>query len=191
MPDLNKVVRAQRKDKIIPKQTEIDALVNAYKSGLSTTQLANTFNIPKSRARRILLESGTKLRGLSESILMVIPSRRSIKGIKKGPMTKESKALLSKRRLEWGDKNAKGTRIATNGYLIYTRGPNLMRGVHVVVMETHIGRRLHKHEVVHHIDENKLNNDLSNLQLMTRSEHTSLHRVKNPYNSHAIKNARL
>ena len=40
---------------------------------------------------------------------------------------------------------------------------------------------------VHHIDENKLNNDISNLTLLTHSEHTILHKTgeKNPfYNKH-------
>jgi len=33
-------------------------------------------------------------------------------------------------------------------------------------------------EVVHHIDHNRSNNELNNLQLMTRSEHTRLHRLE-------------
>ena len=43
-------------------------------------------------------------------------------------------------------------------------------------MELHIGRRLHPGECVHHIDGNRLNNDLANLQLMDHGEHSSLHR---------------
>lgn len=42
-------------------------------------------------------------------------------------------------------------------------------------MEKIIGRRLFANEVVHHKDENKLNNDINNLQLMTRSEHAAHH----------------
>lgn len=49
---------------------------------------------------------------------------------------------------------------------------------HRWVMERHIGRLLNDDEVVHHIDENRFNNDLSNLQLMTRREHTKLHNDK-------------
>lgn len=48
--------------------------------------------------------------------------------------------------------------------------------VHRLVVEEHIGRRLSSDEIVHHIDGNKLNNDISNLQVMTRGEHSSLHR---------------
>jgi len=32
-----------------------------------------------------------------------------------------------------------------------------------------------KHEVIHHIDEDPFNNELGNLQLMTKSEHNVLH----------------
>lgn len=46
---------------------------------------------------------------------------------------------------------------------------------HRVVMENSINRLLTKSEVVHHKDENKKNNDLSNLELMERSEHNRLH----------------
>lgn len=43
---------------------------------------------------------------------------------------------------------------------------------HRVVMESHIGRYLTKQEVVHHIDENPSNNDISNLRLYaTQAEH--------------------
>lgn len=72
--------------------------------------------------------------------------------------------------------NAKGTRISTNGYHEFTTGSNEGRSVHIVLMEEKIGRRLAPNEVVHHIDHDKLNNEISNLQLMTRAAHTSLHR---------------
>lgn len=46
---------------------------------------------------------------------------------------------------------------------------------HRLVMERHIGRYLSEDEVVHHKDRNRLNNDISNLQLMTIAEHSRLH----------------
>ena len=46
---------------------------------------------------------------------------------------------------------------------------------HRYVMEVHLGRALAKNEIVHHIDGDKLNNDIDNLQLMTRSERTQLY----------------
>ncbi len=51
---------------------------------------------------------------------------------------------------------------------------------HTVVMENHLGRTLKKGkkgggEVVHHIDGDKLNNDVENLDVMTVEEHNKCH----------------
>ena len=42
-------------------------------------------------------------------------------------------------------------------------------------MELKIGRKLFINECVHHIDGDTLNNDINNLLLVTRSEHTIAH----------------
>lgn len=47
---------------------------------------------------------------------------------------------------------------------------------HRLIAEDMIGRALTSKEIVHHIDGNKQNNDPSNLQIMSRSEHVKLHR---------------
>ena len=44
------------------------------------------------------------------------------------------------------------------------------------VMELHIGRRLLPDEVVHHKNENKLDNRLENLELTTFADHSVMHR---------------
>lgn len=49
---------------------------------------------------------------------------------------------------------------------------------HRLIMEKHIGRPLMPHEAVHHIDENKLNNNIKNLLLITKSEHAKIHNPK-------------
>jgi len=38
-------------------------------------------------------------------------------------------------------------------------------------MELHLGRKLSTDEHVHHIDGNKLNNDIQNLTILSRSDH--------------------
>lgn len=55
----------------------------------------------------------------------------------------------------------------TNGCVYYHR--------HLVSMRE--GRWLNADEHVHHIDDNSLNNELSNLQILSRSEHTRVHRA--------------
>ncbi|MGE7843906.1 HNH endonuclease [Lysinibacillus sp. NPDC093712] len=46
---------------------------------------------------------------------------------------------------------------------------------HRLVMANYLGRPLERDEIVHHIDGNKENNDVSNLQLMDNSTHAKLH----------------
>lgn len=49
---------------------------------------------------------------------------------------------------------------------------------HIFVMVNHIGRLLNDDEVVHHKDRDRSNNDISNLELMTKSSHALLHRIE-------------
>lgn len=49
------------------------------------------------------------------------------------------------------------------------------RGVHRLLVERALGRKLTYNEIVHHKDGNKQNNDLSNLEVMDRGEHIRLH----------------
>ena len=48
---------------------------------------------------------------------------------------------------------------------------------HVLVMEAFIGRYLTDDEIVHHINEDKLDNRIENLQLMTNAAHVSFHHL--------------
>ena len=58
---------------------------------------------------------------------------------------------------------------------------------HRLVMEKYLGRYLTKDEVVHHIDRNKKNNDISNLQLMGKGEHTHYHHFGKKSNLKGVK----
>ena len=55
------------------------------------------------------------------------------------------------------------------------------RDLHRALVEEHIGRELTEDEVVHHIDGNKLNNDISNLMVMTKRAHSKLHYMQGDY----------
>lgn len=54
-------------------------------------------------------------------------------------------------------------------------GKGKTRDEHRLLMEQKIGRKLEFNEVVHHKDGNKFNNDIDNLEIMLRSEHSRLH----------------
>jgi len=49
---------------------------------------------------------------------------------------------------------------------------------HRWLIEKHLGRKLLPEEDVHHKDGNKLNNDLSNLEVIMHGEHTRLHNLE-------------
>lgn len=54
--------------------------------------------------------------------------------------------------------------------------------VHILVAEEKLGRKLKKGEVVHHVDENKLNNDPDNLIVFkTNADHAAYHKGADIY----------
>lgn len=68
-----------------------------------------------------------------------------------------------------------------NGYLVRYEGGYNKKGnvkIHREVVEKAIGRRLRPDEVVHHTDGDRKNNKLENLQVLSRGDHSRLHREK-------------
>lgn len=57
---------------------------------------------------------------------------------------------------------------------------------HRLVMEKQLGRYLTKHEVVHHLDGNTLNNNISNLKIVSASEHAKIHKTKDMSNRYCL-----
>ena len=63
-----------------------------------------------------------------------------------------------------------------NGYRILYAGEGKGIKEHIKIMTEHLGRELESDEIVHHKNFIRDDNDLDNLQLMTRGDHSRLHR---------------
>lgn len=64
------------------------------------------------------------------------------------------------------------------GYMYFWLSDGTGVKAHRAIMEKHLGRKLKPTEEVHHIDGNRENNALSNLVVLSKGEHASLHRKK-------------
>lgn len=60
------------------------------------------------------------------------------------------------------------------GYRLVSRGGK-RKQEHRLVMEENIGRELSREEIVHHINGDKLDNRIKNLEILTQSEHIKKH----------------
>ena len=68
-----------------------------------------------------------------------------------------------------------GRMISSDGYvMLYIDRKQIKE--HRYNYEQFLGRKLLSSEIIHHKDFNKLNNNISNLQLVTRSEHNIIHK---------------
>ena len=68
---------------------------------------------------------------------------------------------------------------------IWDKKEGKQKRLHRYTMEQYLGRKLSFNEIVHHMDGNICNNDISNLKLVSRSEH--MHKYHPEINQKAIK----
>ncbi len=117
--------------------------------GMSSTEIAKQLGTYNSVILRHLHEHGIRVRAIGEAQIGKLPH------------------------------NYRGWSIHGSGYkyivlaaddpflCMASRGRNVFE--HRLVMARHLGRPLESWEIVHHIDHNRLNNDISNLELIQRS----------------------
>ena len=144
---------------------------------LSIPQISKILKLSLSTTRREILKRGIKLRTQHEGIKLAIDRMSSAHKGRRWKMSKQGKKNISMSRIN--NENFKGFRKNTNGYLEFTRGRLTGKLVHRHLIEKKISRRLKVNEMVHHKDHNRLNNNIENLEILTRKKHSSLHAKEN------------
>lgn len=158
-------------------------IVSIYERGDSSTQIGELFGLSGTHVLRILRSSNVKIREGSEN-KRLSHSRPEVKkkmsDAATGRALPESAKQILRERV--GSKNhnwISGITLSVDGYLRFTasaaNGEQSEKFLHTIIAEWKVGRTLLPGEVVHHKDRNKLNNDPSNLEVMTASEHAKLH----------------
>lgn len=146
-----------------------------HKNGATMLEIQKRLQTHHRRLVRMLELAGLPLRPVGsltpEGRAAIAAASRGRRGEKRSD---ETRAKVGAAKLAQGEKTARGIK-PHDGYLVYTRGPNRDRGVHRVLMENKLGRKLERGEHVHHVDHARANNSDSNLRIMTASEHTALH----------------
>lgn len=146
-------------------------------NNMSIPDISNQVGLSQSAVRYRLIKGGVKLRERSEGVRLARGKMSIAHKGKKKVFTDEWKKHISEAKKRYYESHAKGYDIH-QGYKRCTTGKNCGRLEHVVLMELHIGRPLRKNEVVHHINGNRQDNRIENLQLLTRVEHSRMHAIE-------------
>ena len=164
---------------IIPKESELKDL---YAKGYSMNKIANMLGIATGKIYKYFkiynIPSRNRMNEFTKrNISKSNKGKPSIhKGKKKSDATREKMSIIKS--------NGIGKKTKHNGYnrIKFPDHPKADKWgwilEHDLIMECYIGRWLKPNEVVHHINGIKDDNRIKNLQLMTRSEHTRLHRLE-------------
>lgn len=152
-------------------------LVEEYAGGESIPTVADRHGVSRSTVRDAAVRAGV-LRTRADGVRLAAEQGRLGSGLrgKRRVFSEEHCNAIQEAALRRGERTARGESLKPSGYIEITRGEHKGRSQHRVVAEKMIGRKLSPDEVVHHKDNNRANNIPSNLEVMTRSEHTSLHR---------------
>jgi hypothetical protein len=105
------------------------------------------------------------------------PWNKGLKGIHLSPGSEWRKGCESHKRVPVGTERIRHRRREKSPRaFVKVAEPNLWRERAVVVWETHHKRSVPRGYVIHHKDRNPLNDDIGNLQALSRADHAREHR---------------
>ena len=126
-----------------------------------------------------LFESGSMI---AEIVTKVGTNRESVRKYLLKRYTPKQKRAIVRQNIRWlrgeASPNWKGGREVTkDGYICLwiSRKEKILE--HRLVMEDHLGRKLNRHEVVHHINGNNADNRVENLLLTTFADELKRHQI--------------
>lgn len=156
---------------------KVIVVVAEYQHGKSIPAVASMHGLSRSTVRSLLAKAGV-LRSRADGVRLAASEGRLGHGMrgKKRIFSDAHKKAISAGKIAAADVVAIGKSLKPNGYIAITRGEYKNRSEHCVIAEKLLGRRLLPDEVVHHKDRNRSNNEPSNLQVMSRADHSRLHR---------------
>lgn len=162
----------------------VDEMIAEYNKGeLTIEQIARKFGISTGKAYYMLRDAGCEF-SRKWRREMTAEERARISALHKGKhLTQEQiEAIRQRNSCNYNGLNGYGhTKQHCAGYILAyaPKHPNAHKDgyvmLHTVLMEQKIGRYLNADEVVHHINHNKADNRLENLQLMNKKDHQSMH----------------
>ena len=157
----------------------MNKVIELYRSGCSIPDISAIVERSQSTVRRRLIKDGV-IRGRKEAVRLAATQGKLGGGMRgrRRVFSKEHRENIAKAKLGTGV----GVSYKASGYVVFTTGEDSHRGVHCVVMEGYIGRKLQAGECVHHRNGNRSDNRIENLQLMTRAAHARLHAMENHSN---------
>jgi len=128
--------------------------------------IAQSGKVISEETKRKISKNHARLSGVNHPHFGKNPSLETIEKMrlaKIGTQTKEN------------NNNWKGGKVNCHGYVFELQKDGSYKQEHRIIMENHIGRELSNDEIIHHINQDKTDNRIGNLQIMTQETHKQLH----------------
>ena len=161
----------------------VDDLMALYSGGMKIADIAKACGISAGKTYYLLRDAGCVFRKKAFTH-HTDETRRRMSEARKGVKFSEEwcKHIGDARRCHFNGLNGYGHTKKHNGGYILTYAPDHPNAhkdgyvmLHTVLMERQLGRYLKPTETVHHINHIRDDNRISNLQLMEKHEHFSMH----------------